>query len=67
MFNRPPRKKRRKLNNTEDDGNKLEEQYEETVEVDNVKRKPLLPIKTKQGVIPQSTIAEGNTFISIFL
>lgn len=50
--------------NTEGE-NELEDEYEQNLDVDTVKLKPLLPIKTKQGVIPQSTVAEG-IFILFF-
>lgn len=53
--------------NVDEDNGNIEEEYEETLG-DDVKLKPLLPIKTKHGVIPQSRIDEGNhVFIFIFL
>lgn len=47
------------MNDTDHESN-IEEQYEQTLDIDKVKLKPLLPIKTKHGIIPQSTVAEGS-------
>lgn len=60
IISRAPKQKRRKLNNRDEEDN-IEEEYERNLEDDQVQLKPLLPIKTKQGVIPQSTrIIQGN-------
>lgn len=56
-FRDGPKAKRRKTNNNDDDT--LEQQYEDQ-EKEEVRLKPLLPIKTNQGIIPQSTIHEDK-------
>lgn len=50
--------KRRKLSDKDDD--KLELEYEGQIE-DNVTLKPLLPIKTKEGIIRRNMVEEQTT------